>query len=306
MFTLLQTPTPAATQTPPAVPASTTEAIEQQARQLSAQAEAIIVRLQDLGVEWGLRILGVIVVLVVAFMVARWVRRIVFRVLNRPKFDKTLATFLSNLAKWAVLTFALVSILGMVGIPTASLAAVIGAAGVAIGLALQGTLSNFAAGVMLLIFRPFNVGDAVTVAGQSGVVQEIDFLSTDINTGDNRRIIVPNGQVFGSVIVNDTLNETRAAGVTVTVDASVGIDHTRATLLEAARSVQPRLESPAPTAVPIDLAGGGVQWRVEVWCRTTDLGAAKPMLVQRVLEAMAKNKIVGPTPGMNVAVRNVA
>jgi small conductance mechanosensitive channel len=302
MFTLLQAPT----QTTPAAPASTTEAIEQQARQLSAQAEAIIARLQDLGVEWGLRILGVLVVFIVAFMVARWVRRIVFRVLNRPKFDKTLATFLSNLAKWAVLTFALVSILGMVGIPTASLAAVIGAAGVAIGLALQGTLSNFAAGVMLLIFRPFNVGDAVTVAGQSGVVQEIDFLSTDINTGDNRRIIVPNGQVFGSVIINDTLNASRATGVTVTVDASLPFDQVRAALLAAAASVQPRLDTPAPAANPTDLAGGGVQWRVEIWCKTSDLLAARPVLVQRVQEAIIRAAIAGPTPGMNVNVRNLA
>lgn len=279
--------------------------IEAKAHEAGAEIGRYAQMAQDVAVQYGGRVVGAIVVLVAVLVLSRWVRILVYRGLNRPKMDQTLAKFFSNLAKWAVLAFGLLAVLNMLGISTTSAVAVIGAAGLAVGLALQGTLANFAAGVLLLIFRPFKIGDVVNVAGQAGAVDEIDFLSTSIDTPDGRRVIIPNNQVFGSVIVNESTNATRTVGVTVVVDGSHGIEKTREALLAAARGVQPRVEAPAPTAVPIDLAGGGVQWRVEVSAKSGEAAGVKPVLVQAVKEAMERAGLTGPTPGLNVAMRNL-
>lgn len=151
---------------------------------------------------WGISVIGAIAVLIIGRVVAGWVRSSITRGLAKANTDASLISFFASMAYYVILTVILIAVLNLFGIETTSLIAVFGAASLAVGLALQGTLSNFAAGVMLLIFRPIRVGDFVEVAGQAGTVAEISIFSTLLNTGDNVRITIPNAQVYGDTVNN--------------------------------------------------------------------------------------------------------
>ncbi|NND65444.1 MAG: mechanosensitive ion channel, partial [Gammaproteobacteria bacterium] len=169
--------------------------------------------------QWGLKVLGAIVLLIVGRMVAGWARKLVRKACERAKWDATLVPFISGMAYYGVLVAVLIAALGMVGVQTASLLAILGAAGLAIGLALQGTLSNIAAGVMLLIFRPFRVGEYVELANTAGSVELIGLFMTALNTPDNIKIYVPNSKIWGDTIKNYAANKTRR------IDLVVGISY---------------------------------------------------------------------------------
>jgi len=171
--------------------------------------QALLIVIADLVTTWGLRVLGALAVLLMGRVLAGWARGTVRKVLTRGSVDATLVPFISNMTYYLMMAFVVIAVLGLFGIPTASVIAVLCAAGLAVGLALQGTLGNFAAGVMLLLFRPFRVGDFVEVAGTAGSVQEISIFNTVLNTPDNVRITVPNGVVFGQIIKNYSTNDTR-------------------------------------------------------------------------------------------------
>lgn len=172
----------------------------------------------NMAVSWGARIVGVLVILFGALIVAGWLKRMVVKRLE-PTTDKTLARFMGNVVRWVVLVLAFVGCLGLFGIETTSFAAVLGGASVAIGLAMKGTLSNVAAGAMLLVFRPYKVGDVVKVDGTQGKVDEIGLFTTTMDTPDKRRIIIPNGNIFGDTIENVTFHEERR------VDVNVGVGY---------------------------------------------------------------------------------
>jgi small conductance mechanosensitive channel len=195
-----------------------------------------------------------------------------------------------------IIVVAAVAGLGIFGVQTASFTALIGSAGLAIGLAMQGSLSNFAAGVMLLIFRPFRVGDFVTVAGQVGKVDELTLFSTHIDTADNRRIIIPNGQVFGAVIENQTHHANRVVMITVNIDPLRNVDEVRAVLLEAAISVPGRLETPAPAANLVKFLPGAMEWTVAVWAPTSSLASVQQELAKSVKSAMDRGALYAPPP----------
>lgn len=282
----------------PVAPATVTESVALTAENAVAQVTEKTHRMWELAQEYGPRVVGALLFVIVAWIVSSWLSRMVLRGLDRAKVDVTLAKFLSNIVRWALIAVAAVAGLGIFGVQTASFAAVIGSAGLAIGLAMQGSLSNLAAGVMLLLFRPFRVGDVVMVAGQVGKVDEIELFSTHIDTPDNRRIIIPNGQVFGAIIENQTHHENRAAVVNVTIDGSFDLEVTRATLLAAARSVTGRLETPAPGVGLVRLNGAGVDWTVSVWAKQADLLATQQALAQAVKSALDGAGMTGPTPAM--------
>lgn len=260
-------------------------------------------RIWALGVEFGPGVVQAIVLLAVAWVLAGWVRRLIRRAFARAKLDPTLGKFLSNVARWAILVLAVLACLGTVGVQTTSFAAVVGAAGLAIGLALQGSLSHLAAGVMLLVFRPFKVGDTVLVGGQTGTVNEIDLFTTTIDSADGRRIIVPNGQIFGSVIENLTYHPRRRIDLTVTVAATSDPDRVRAALLSAARGVSGILSDPVPDVAQMDLAGN---WTLMAWARTTDFAPVRQALLKAVRESLTRDKIDPPRPLMDVHIKSVA
>lgn len=207
---------------------------------------------------WALRLLGASVVLLAGWTVARWTRRAVRRLLERREVDATLVPFTAGLAYYLVLAFVAVAVLGMVGIQTASMIAVLGATGLALGLALQGTLANFAAGVMLRVFRPFKSGDYVEAGGTAGSVQDIGIFTTTLNTPDNVRIVVPNSSVWGSTVKNYSVNPTRrldmVMGISYGDDIQVAIDTARGVLAGDDRV----LDDPAPTVVVGELGSSSV------------------------------------------------
>jgi small conductance mechanosensitive channel len=183
---------------------------------------------------------------------------------------------------------------------TTSFAALIGAAGLAIGLAFQGTLSNFAAGAMLLIFRPYKVGDEVNVAGYTGTVREIELFTTAIDTPDYRRIIVPNSSIFGAVIENVTHHPVRRFSVGVGTAYSADIDETRRVLERAVRSVVQVAPTPAPAVVLLELGASSVNWNVQAWAKREAYGDAKQAVTRAVKIELDESGIGIPFPQLDL------
>jgi len=254
----------------------------------------------ELIVDYGTRIIGVLVLLFVAWIIAGWLSRMVNRAMSKAQVDETLTRFVGHLVRWLVILLAVLACLGVFGVQTTSFAAVIGAAGLAVGLAFQGTLSNFAAGVMLLVFRPFSVGDVINAAGVLGKVQAIELFTVAIDTFDNRRIIIPNSAVFGSTIENISHHPTRRADVDVGTDYTADIDQTREVLMAAAKSVEGGLEDPAPDVFLAGLGASSVDWSVRVWCNSGDFGAVKQATTRAVKKALDDAGIGIPFPQMDV------
>ena len=254
----------------------------------------------ELLVTYGGRVAVALVVLIVGWIFAGWVGGVASKALARAKVDETLSKFLSKLARWSILLLVILSCLGVFGVETTSFAAVIGSAGIAVGLAFQGTLSNFAAGIMLLMFRPFQVGDVITVAGQTGKVNEIELFTTTLDTFDNRRFIIPNGQVFGATIENITYHAQRRADVDVGVAYSADIDRTREVLTQAARTVPDVLEEPEPAVVLLGLGDSSVNWSVRVWAKADLFGDVKQATIRAVKVALDEAGIDIPFPQMDV------
>lgn len=247
-------------------------------------AAAWLDRIQGVISVWGLRVVGAIALLIVGWIVAKTVRSSLKKGLARTHIDATLIPFVSSIAYYALLTFLVLAVLGLFGIQTASIIAVLGAAAFAVGLALQGTLANFASGVMLLVFRPFKVGDYVEAGGTAGSVVAIDVFSTVLDTPDNVRVILPNSEVYGKVIHNYAANDTRrldmVMGIAYSDDIGVAVDTIRR-VLEA----EPRvLKEPAMTVAVGELADSSVNLVVRPWCAKADYWPLKFDLNRRLKE----------------------
>jgi small conductance mechanosensitive channel len=261
--------------------------------------------LQDISpalVGYGAKGLGMLALLFMAWVVAGWASRLVGHSLRKARFDITLTKFFAKMSRWTVLLMAFLGCLSMFGIETTSFAAVLGAAGLAMGLAFQGSLSNFSSGVMLLIFRPFKVGDLISTAGQTGKVDEIELFTTSLDTPDHRRVILPNSAIFGSVIENATYHSLRRVEVAVGVEYRADIDRTREVLLKAALNVPGRLDEPEPAVLLSGLGNSSVDWLVRVWCPTTDYWAVRDAATRSVKVALDQAGIGIPYPTMNLHV----
>jgi small conductance mechanosensitive channel len=250
--------------------------------------QRILETFSDLLVHYGTRTVGVLVLLLVAWQLAGWVYRLVAANLGRTRLDPTLVRFAARLAWWGILLLAVLASLSVFGVETTSFAALIGAIGLTIGLALQGMLGHVAAGIMLVLYRPYKVGDLITVLGQMGRVHEIDLFTTTLDTLDNRRLIIPNGAIFGSTIDNTTYHPHRRVEVRVTVPATAEMERTRDVLLAAARSVSGRLENPAPTVEFQNVSPAGVEWSVFVWAATSALGEVRQSALVGIKGALEK------------------
>jgi small conductance mechanosensitive channel len=253
-----------------------------------------------IGTYYGSRILFVILLMTLAWTLSSWVSSIVRAAMTRVKFDETLTLFMARFVRWLILLLAGLMCLSYFGVETTSFAALIGAAGLAIGLAFQGTLSNFAAGSMLLIFRPYKVGDTVNVANYLGKVAEIELFTTAIDTSDNRRIIVPNSSIFGAVIENITYHPVRRADVNVGTAYAADIDQTRAILDKAVRSVALVVPAPPPEIVLTDLGASSVNWQVRGWAKRDTFGDAKQAIIRAVKIGLDEARISIPFPQLDL------
>jgi len=249
---------------------------------------------------YGMKVIGVIVVMFIAWIIAGFAGRATTKALGKASIDLTLSKFFAKMVRWAILLMAVLGCLGLFGVDVTSFAVVLGAAGFAIGMAFQGSLSNFAAGVMLLVFRPFTVGDVVRVAGETGKINEIELFTTTMDTPDNRRLILPNSTIFGAVIENVTHHPTRRVDVAVGTDYSADLDQTREILTKAAQSVEGILNDPAPVIYLSELGGSSIDWAVRVWASTDDYWAVKEALTRAIKIDLDKANIGIPYPQMDV------
>lgn len=246
---------------------------------------------------YALGVLGGVLVLVVGWTLAGWARRLVDRVLGRVRgVDETLRRFFSSATRYLIIVITVLAALAQFGVQTASLIAVFGAASLAVGLALQGTLSNLAAGVMLLLFRPLRIGDYVAVGGHAGTVKAIDLFVTELATLDNVQVIVPNGQIWGAAITNYSVHATRRIEFTVGIDyadsIATAIDTVRAVIAADARC----LADPEPAIMVNGLGESSVDIVVRVWCARGDFVALRADLLRASKEALDRAGISIPFP----------
>lgn len=242
-------------------------------------------------------VVAAILLLLAAFVIGGWVRRKIVKIaLAREELDDTLFTFLGNLARYVVLILALVVVLNTFGVQTTSLVAAIGAAGLAIGLALQGTLSNVAAGVMIILFRPIKLGDFVTVSGVSGTVKDISLNTTELATLDNVQVIVPNAQVWGSVITNYSVYDTRRAEWTFGVSYGSNLAEAEKVIRDTILSDPRAMKDPEPFCQVNNLGDSSVDFLVRVWCASSDKFSFEADMKRQVKEALDKAGIEIPFP----------
>jgi len=232
--------------------------------------------------DYGLPLLWALLIMIAALMLAGIANRSVRGSLSKAKVDETLGRFFGKMARYTVLILGAVIAMGQIGIEVTAFAAILAAAGFAVGMALSGTLGHFASGVMLLIFRPFKIGDVVNAGGVTGKVYEISLFTTAVDTPDNRRIIVPNGSVYGSTIENISHHDTRRVDVAVGVTRIANIDKTREALDAAAKTVEGVLADPPHAIVLNDLSRPSVNWTVKVWCNTADYWTVKEATTRAV------------------------
>ena len=262
--------------------------------------DTIIETLNQEVAPWGMKVLGALVGLFVAWLLAGALGRTVRRAGEARKLDVTLTRFFASLVRNLVLVAAVVAILGVFGIETSSFAAIIGAAGLAVGLAFQGTLGSFAAGVLILVFRPFKVGDAVEAAGVFGVVEEIELFTTTIKTLDNQKLIVPNSKIAGDTIRNAVAYDTRRVDIDVGCDYGASIDECRAALEESVELIDKALTDPPPQIFLNALGSSSVDWQVRVWCKTEDYWDVHQATIRAIHIKLGEKGIGIPYPTMDV------
>jgi len=235
---------------------------------------------QQLLLDWGLNLVIALAMFIIGRWVARAVTKSVRKLLEIRDMDETVVTFLGNMVYGVLITAILIAALDVLGLPIASLVAVLGAAGLAIGLALKDSLSNFAAGIMLVIFRPFTVGDFVEAGGVSGKVEEIRIFETVLITGDNRIVIVPNGQVYSGTITNYTARDTRRIDLTIGVGYDDDLKVVRSVLERICAEHPLVLKDPAPGVALTNLGASSVDFAMRAWAKTGDYSAVRNDLLE--------------------------
>ena len=257
-------------------------------------------------VKYGFKLLAAIAIFIIGRWIARIVSRLIEKALLKAKVDETLAKFANNFSYIAMLVFVVLAALGVAGVPITSFAVVIGAVGLAIGFAWQGSLSNFAAGIMLIIFKPFRVGDFIEAAGQKGVVKEIQIFNTIINSPDNIRIIIPNSQVTGSNIMNYTVNGTRRVDLVIGVSYEDDLKKAHQVIEEVITSDDRVLKEPAYTIAVSELGDSSVNFVVRPWVKAADYWNVYFDITEKVKLALDKNGITIPYPQHDIHVKNGA
>ena len=245
-----------------------------------------------------------IVTAVLIFVIGKWVAQkftsLFMKLLEKNKVDITLARFLESIVYYTLLVGVMIAAAGQLGINTTSFIAIVGAAGLAIGLALKDSLSNFSSGVMLILFRPFQVTDFVTAGGVSGKVMRIDLFNTTLNTPDNQRVIVPNANITNGVITNVTANDTRRVDLVISIGYGDDIALTKQVLDRIVKADERILETPAPTIAVSALADSSVNFVVRPWVKTDDYWKVYYDLTEKIKLTFDQEGISIPFPQQDV------
>ncbi len=260
----------------------------------------VIAMLKTTGIEFAINLVTAIAIFYIGRMVVGLLMRGLKKMMQAQDVDVTLQTFVGNLVRMVLLVFVIIAAISALGIQTTSFIAIIGAAGLAIGLALQGSLSNFASGVLIVLFRPYKVGDFVEAAGISGVVEEVQILTTVLKTGDNKKVIVPNGQIMDSVITNYSANDQRRVDMVVGVSYDDDLDKVRNTLEQLVAADDRILDDPACTIAVSALADSSVNFVVRPWVKSADYWGVMFELTEAIKKRFDKEGISFPFPQQDV------
>lgn len=256
--------------------------------------------LTGMAVQYGMKAMLFLVLLYLTWKTAKIVENLILKITERKNLDMALGKFFSSLGRYAVIVMGVITSLGTVGFETATFAAVLAASGFAVGMALQGTLSHFASGVMLLVFRPFDIGHVITVGDATGKVVQIDLFSTILNTPDNKRIVVPNGQVFGQKIENNTFHPIRRVDVNVGTAYNADLDSTRKVILDSVNSIPQVLKDPEAAVTLVGLGSSSIDWMIKAWVNTSDYWEVMDEATRRAKYALDKEGIGIPFPQLDV------
>jgi small conductance mechanosensitive channel len=262
--------------------------------------EGIYDKLTEWGALYGTRVIGAIAILVIGRIATGILSGIVRRLLNRANVDITLTKFLVSLTRIGLLTFIIVAAVSTLGVETTSFIAVLGAAGLAVGFALQGSLSNFASGVMLVIFRPFKAGDYVEAGGSAGVVEEVRIFNTVLKTPDNKKVIIPNSKITGDNIVNYSAKEMRRIDLVFGIGYGDDIRKAKQVLQQILAADERILTDPAPTIGVLELGDSSVNFAVRPWVKTADYWAVYFDLTEKVKLTFDEQSISIPFPQRDV------
>ncbi len=274
--------------------------------QFSAELPAIASSLVNLLTAWGLKVIGAIVVLMIGRVIAGWARKLVRRMLEGVKVDPTLVPFLASVAYYLVMAMVVIASLSMAGIPTTSLVAVFGATGLAVALAMQGTLSNISAGVMLLVYRPFKVGDYVEAGGTAGNVSAIGLFYTLLTTHDNIQITVPNSVIYGSTVTNYSANDTRRGDIVVGISYDDDIALAVKTIDDLLSGDARVLRDPEPVVAVSALGDSSVDILVRYWSKREDYGGLRLDMMRALKEGVEAAGCSFPFPQRDVHLYQVS
>jgi len=253
---------------------------------------------------YGVKVLTALVIFIVGRWIAKGIRKMVRKMMERSKIDPILIGFTCNMAYIALLAFIIIAALGQLGIQTTSFIAIIGAAGLAIGLALQGSLSNFAAGFLMIIFRPFNIGDYIEGAGVAGTVEEIQIFTTTLKTPDNKTVIIPNATLTGDNIVNWTVKGTRRVDMVFGIGYNDDIDTAKQIMKETLAKDDRILEDPATQIAVVELADSSVNFVVRPWVKATDYWGVYMDAMENIKKAFDAAGVSIPFPQQDVHMYN--
>lgn len=268
------------------------------------QFELHLEKLVERAAEYGLEVIGAIVILLVGWWLADWARRLTLRALDRiPRLNPTVRPFLGSIARYAVLVVTVIAVLAQFGVQTTSIIAVLGAAGLAIGLALQGTLQNVAAGVMLLLLRPFEIGDFIDAEGTSGTVNSVGLFTTELTTFDGIYRSVPNAQLWGRGILNYTRNPTRRLDIPVGIAYAEDIEQAFDALLPVMRNDGRVLAEPAPQVMVLGLGESSVDLNLRCWTARQEYWQLRFDLFKEAKQALDAAGITIPFPQRTVHVQ---
>lgn len=247
-------------------------------------------------IPWSSNIIFALIIWIIGRKVIKMIVSLTENVFKKANLDKVLSNFLKSIISSLLLAFLVIAVLDQLGVPTTSLVAVLGAAGLAIGLSLQDSLKNFASGVLLIINRPFKAGDTIEAAGISGTVETISVFSTTIKTGDNKEIIVPNGKIYGDVIVNLSARDTRRIDMVIGIAYEDSLQKAKQILKDILESEPRILKEPAYAISIAELADSAVNFNVRPWVNSGDYWSVRSDLLERIKDTFDEEGISIPYP----------
>jgi len=257
-------------------------------------------RLVEMVSVYGLKIISALVIFVIGKWIAGLIRKALKKGMEKSNVEPVLVGFLGNIAYYGLMVAVVIAAISQIGVQTTSFVAVVGAAGLAVGLALQGSLSNFASGVLIILFRPFKAGDFVVINSESGVIEEIGILVTIMKTPDNKRVIVPNSEIMNNSIVNYSANPTRRVDLVFGIGYSDDIDKAKAILERVVSENELCLKDPAPTFAVGELGDSSVNLLCRPWVNTADYWGVYWSLQENVKKEFDKEGISIPFPQRDV------